>query len=252
MRLFHSRGGAQVQPRYLIVGLGNPGAEYALTRHNVGFRVIETLASRHRIHAGRHERRALTGRGAIHGTPVAMARPLTFMNLSGESVGPLLGHFQLTPADLIVIADDIHLPVGRLRIRTGGSAGGHNGLKSLIHTLRTDQFARLRIGVGQPDGSQVDHVLGKFTRDELEPIAEAIERAADAVELAVAAGLDAAMQRYNPSPTPAPAPSARTQGKATDRAAESDPRAAPGAAPSADVDADAGSVRSRDVPEPQP
>lgn len=199
MPLFRSRP-AGPPPRWLVVGLGNPGSEYRGTRHNVGWEVVDLLAERHRIDTRRTERRAFVGRGRMADVPVALARPITFMNLSGESVAPLLRSLELTPAGLVVVVDDMDLPLGRLRVRKDGSAGGHNGLKSLIQHLHTQEFARVRIGVGRPrseDGT-IDHVLSKFGRDELEPIREAVARAADAVEEIVAAGLDAAMNRFNP------------------------------------------------------
>jgi PTH1 family peptidyl-tRNA hydrolase len=195
---FFSRKQPEVPPRYLVVGLGNPGAEYQNTRHNVGFRVIDRLAERHRMDVKKFERRALVGYGAIEETAVALAKPQTYMNLSGESVAPLLRQLQLTPEDLIVVYDEMDLPVGRIRLRKQGSAGGHNGVKSLIQHLQTDAFARIRIGVGRPKGDpSIDHVLGKFGRNEIEPIRDAIDRTADAVEAILAEGLDAAMNRFN-------------------------------------------------------
>jgi PTH1 family peptidyl-tRNA hydrolase len=197
-----------VPPCWLIVGLGNPGPEYRNTRHNVGFRVIECLAERHRIDAGRGERRALVGRGSIRGTAVLLVRPVTFMNLSGEAVGPLMRHYSLSPAHVLVVHDDMDLPTGRVRVRPGGGAGGHNGLRSLIQHLGTEEFPRVKIGVGRPHSGAagIDHVLGKFGRGEGEIISEAIERAADAVEVVLAEGLTAAMNRFNAAEPAATAP----------------------------------------------
>lgn len=190
-----------VPPRHLIVGLGNPGAEYHHTRHNVGFRAIDLLAERHKIDTRKTEKRAFVGYGKIGDVAVVLAKPITFMNLSGESIAPLLGMLELTPADLIVLYDDMDLPVSRIRVRPDGSAGGHNGIKSLIQHLRTQEFPRVKIGVGRPSGSPtINHVLGKFGRDELEPIQAAIARAADAAECMVAEGTIAAMNRFNPQP----------------------------------------------------
>src|SRR6201999_1007910 len=142
------------------------GAEYQHTRHNVGFRVIDHLAAEHKIDVRNTEKRALVGYGKIKDVPVVLAKPITFMNLSGESVAPLLRMFELTPDDLIVVYDEMDLPLGRLRVRPDGSAGGHNGIKSLIQHLRTESFPRIRIGVGRPAQSpSVDHVLGKWTRE---------------------------------------------------------------------------------------
>lgn len=189
-------------PRHLIVGLGNPGAEYNHTRHNVGFRAIDLLAERHKIDTRKTEKRAFVGYGKIGDVPVVLAKPITFMNLSGESVAPLLRMLELTPADLIVLFDDMDLPVGRIRVRPDGSAGGHNGIKSLIHFLRTQEFPRVKIGVGRPGGGPtIDHVLGKFGRTELDPIQTAIARAVDAAECMVAEGTVSAMNRFNPTPT---------------------------------------------------
>lgn len=188
-------------PRYLIVGLGNPGAEYQNTRHNVGFRAVDLLAERHRIDTRKTQKRAFVGHGRIGDMPVALAKPITFMNLSGESIAALLRAFDLQPADVIVVTDDVDLSTGRLRVRPSGSAGGHNGLKSVIEHLRTEDFPRIRIGVGRPKGERamIDHVLSKFERTELEPIAQAIESAADAVETILSEGVEAAMNRFNRS-----------------------------------------------------
>jgi PTH1 family peptidyl-tRNA hydrolase len=199
MRLPFLRRQPAVPPRYLIVGLGNPGAAYQNTRHNVGFRVIDELAQRHRIDVRSMQKRALVGYGVIQDTGVVLAKPQTYMNLSGEAVAPLLRMLELRPEDVIVVYDDMDLPTGRLRLRPDGSAGGHNGMKSLIQHLRSDSFPRLRIGVGRPGESAavIDHVLSKFNRDELDAIREAIPRAADAVEAILSDGLDAAMNRFN-------------------------------------------------------
>ncbi len=181
-------------PLLLVVGLGNPGPEYARTRHNVGWDVVDLLAERHKIKLDRAEQRARYGFGTIEGTPVALAKPLTFMNVSGEAVKPLLAKFGLAPEGLLVIADDLDLPVGKLRMREGGSHGGHNGHRSLIAKLGTDAYPRLKIGIGSVDKAQtVDHVLGKFTPDERTDIDRAVARAAEAVRLLVTSGLPAAL-----------------------------------------------------------
>jgi len=186
-------------PRHLIAGLGNPGAEYHNTRHNVGFRVVDRLAEENRIQTGQVERRSLVGYGTLRDVGVVLAKPQTFMNLSGESIAPLARTLQLRPEDIIVITDDMDLPVGRIRVRPAGSAGGHNGLKSLIQHLGTDAFPRVRVGVGRPaQGSRnIDHVLGKFGRDEIEPLRAAMDRAVEAVEVIVVEGVEAAMNRFN-------------------------------------------------------
>jgi len=189
----------------LIVGLGNPGREYQETRHNVGFRVVERLAERHGIDLRKHRHQAAYGEGRIAGQPVLLAKPLTYMNLSGQAVAALARYHNLAPSDILVVTDDANLPLGRLRIRPRGTAGGHNGLKSIISCLQTTEFPRLRIGVGAADGRpMVDHVLGRFSRAESEAIAAAIEEAADAVELFLREGIEAAMNRYNPGEKPKP------------------------------------------------
>lgn len=199
MRFPFLRRQPAVPPRYLIVGLGNPGPEYRSTRHNVGFRVIDCLAERHRIDTSKTQKRAFVGSGTIGDVPVVLAKPITFMNLCGESIAPLMRMFELRPEDVIVVYDDMDLPVARLRVRQEGSAGGHNGIKSLIQHLRSESFPRVRIGVGRPGqtAGAVDHVLSKFSRDEIEPIAQTVELAADAVEVIVAEGVPAAMNRFN-------------------------------------------------------
>lgn len=188
----------QEKIRTLIVGLGNPGKEYQETRHNVGFRVVELLAQRHGIELRRQRHQAVFGEGRIAGVSVLLAKPLTYMNLSGAAVAALARYHNVTPADILVICDDVALPVGRLRLRGQGSAGGHNGLRSIIDALGTTRFPRLRIGVGAPDGRPlVDHVLGRFDRAEAEAIAVTLAEAADAVETFLRDGLEAAMNRYN-------------------------------------------------------
>lgn len=182
----------------LIVGLGNPGTEYAGTRHNVGFEAIEELAERHNIPVRKRALRSAMGDGTIAGQRVILVRPMTFMNLSGEAVSAVCRMYKIEPQEVIVIVDDIALPIGKIRLRPKGSAGGHNGLTSIEQHLHTRDYPRIRIGVGgaQP-GRMVDHVLGKFRSSEREAIAEAIERAADAVEMALAEGFEKAMNRFN-------------------------------------------------------
>jgi len=198
MRLPFLRRQPETPPRWLIVGLGNPGAEYQNTRHNVGYRVVDWLADANRISVKSTQHRAWVGYGQIRDVPVLLAKPFTYMNLSGESIEPLRRLVGLQPADLVVVVDDMDLPVGRVRVRQRGSAGGHNGLKSLIQHLRTDEFPRVKIGVGRPaEGAALDHVLGKFSREELEPIADAVHRAGLAVETILTDGILAAMNRCN-------------------------------------------------------
>jgi PTH1 family peptidyl-tRNA hydrolase len=181
----------------LIVGLGNPGRKYAGTRHNVGFEIVDLIAERHRLTWESGPVDALMSRWRASGA--LLVKPLTFMNLSGHAVGELLRFFKIDFADLLIVVDDVNLELGRLRTRGGGSAGGHNGLKSLIAQLGTDAFARLRVGVGRGDARRDlgDHVLARFDADEQAVVAEAIGRAADAVELFVSDGIDPVMNRYN-------------------------------------------------------
>ena len=181
----------------LIVGLGNPGRKYAGTRHNVGFEVVDELVSRHRLEWESAPADAMMARWRSAG--VLVARPLTFMNLSGHAVGELLRYFKLDLSGLFVIVDDVNLELGRLRARAAGSAGGHNGLKSLVEQLGTEEFARLRIGVGRGDSRRdlADHVLATFDPDERTVVAEAVGRGADAAELFVTEGIAPVMNRFN-------------------------------------------------------
>jgi len=181
----------------LVVGLGNPGRRYAGTRHNIGFDVLDLLAERHRLDWESAPADALMAKWRAAGA--LLAKPLTFMNLSGHAVGDLLRFFKVDFSGLLVVVDDANLELGRLRTRAGGSAGGHNGLKSLIGQLGTEDFARLRIGVGRGDARRdlADHVLATFDREEREAVVEAVGRAADAVELFVAEGIAPVMNRFN-------------------------------------------------------
>lgn len=183
----------------LIVGLGNPGAEYAGTRHNVGFEVVEALAERHSIalSSGRHQ--ALCGWGSHRGYPFGLAKPLTYVNRSGEAVRGLLGEHQLEPRELLVVVDDLHLDLGAIRLRPKGGSGGHNGLEDIAERLGTTTFPRLRIGIGQDfaPGQQVDYVLSPFSPDEREVIDATIKRACDAALTFVTEGITTAMNRFN-------------------------------------------------------
>ena len=183
----------------LIVGLGNPGRKYDGTRHNVGFDAVDLLARRHGYEweAAPRGIEALVARWRTH--EAVFAKPLTFMNLSGAAVLGLLQFYKIEPAGLLVVVDDVHIELGRLRTRTRGSAGGHNGLKSIIGSLGSEEFARLRIGVGRGDDRRdlADHVLAKFGAAERTIIAEAVGRAADAAELFIAEGIGPVMNRYN-------------------------------------------------------
>ena len=181
----------------LVVGLGNPGRKYAGTRHNVGFEIADVLAARHGLEWEGAPAEALMAKW--RGAGALVVKPLTFMNLSGHAVGDLLRYFKIDVADLLVIVDEVQLELGRLRTRARGSAGGHNGLKSLIEQLGTDEFARLRFGVGRGDARRdlADHVLATFDKDEQPVVTEAIARAADAAEVFVSEGLGPMMNRFN-------------------------------------------------------
>jgi PTH1 family peptidyl-tRNA hydrolase len=185
----------------LIAALGNPGPKYAGTRHNVGFEVADTLARRHGLEFDSARADALVAkwRTPLVTGGVLVAKPLTFMNLSGYAVGDLLRFYKIELADLLVIVDDVNLEIGRLRARPNGSAGGHNGLKSIIEFLGTEEFARLRIGVGRGDARRdlADHVLARIEPEERPILAEAAGRAADAAELFVTDGIAPVMNRYN-------------------------------------------------------
>jgi len=192
----------------LIVGLGNPGPEYRDTRHNVGFLVADELARRWRVpDAWREKFGALHIRTMAGEHAVLVAKPLTFMNLSGHAVAGLAGFYKIDPADVLVVTDDVALPLGRLRARPEGSAGGHNGLKSIIQHLGTQAFPRLRIGVGRGDDRRdlVDHVLGRFEAGERETVSAAVLRAADASERFLTDGIERVMSAFNAVQQPDPA-----------------------------------------------
>jgi PTH1 family peptidyl-tRNA hydrolase len=182
-----------------IVGLGNPGSEYAATRHNVGFRVIEALAARHGIDVTKRRLRALLGRGRIGEVELILAKPQTFMNDSGIAVRRLLEYYHLEPQHLLVVCDDINLDLGQLRLRRSGSPGGQKGLRSIGQHLGGTDFVRLRIGIGrlEPGRDAKAFVLSPFRASEREATEDAISRATDAVECAVREGLEFAMGRYN-------------------------------------------------------
>lgn len=185
---------------YLIVGLGNPGRKYEGTRHNMGFDVIDYLIEKYNIPQGGVKFNAMYGKGIIGGQRVILAKPLSFMNLSGGPVGDLVNYFKVDPeTELIVIYDDIDLEPGQLRIRVKGSAGGHNGIKDIIKRLGTDKFLRIKVGVGAKpkDWDLADHVLGHFTQDDRKIVDEAIKKAGDAVDKMISQGTEAAMNEYN-------------------------------------------------------
>ncbi len=186
---------------HLIVGLGNPGAEYAKTRHNAGFALVEKLAARWRVDwANERKFSARIARAERHGARVLLCQPQTFMNLSGEAVGGVVSFYQLRPqSDLLVVVDDADLPLGEIRLRAGGGTGGHHGLESIGQHLGTDEFARLRLGIGRADGQReiTDHVLGRFDDVETALMERILDRAADQMECWLADGIEKAMNQFN-------------------------------------------------------
>jgi PTH1 family peptidyl-tRNA hydrolase len=183
----------------IIVGLGNPGTEYANTRHNIGFDAIDLFASLNKLAWGRLSGGSRTARGKVKGVDIILVKPMTYMNLSGEPLDRILRNIPIEPSSIIVVVDDIHLPIGRIRIRHGGSDGGHNGLKSITSHLKTQDYPRLRIGVGEPGNldKQIDHVLGRFSRSEQEDMREVLERVTSALETWLEDGTETAMNKFN-------------------------------------------------------
>ena len=184
---------------WMVVGLGNPGADYEESRHNVGFRVVDVLAARAGTTLKRRRYRSLFARRILHGEEILLVKPLTFMNESGSAVSAWQQALALQPARIIVIHDDLDLPLSRLRIKAGGSHGGHKGVRSILEALGGAGFLRVKVGIGRPrrDRDAVEHVLGSFERAERDEMNAAVERAADAVELLLEEGLETAMNRYN-------------------------------------------------------
>ncbi len=185
---------------FIIAGLGNPKKEYDNTRHNIGFAMIDALADKHNISVMNIKNKALTGKGIINGQKVILAKPLTFMNLSGESIYSLVDYYKIdVETELIIVSDDISLAPGQIRIRKRGSAGGHNGLKDIIRHLGSEEFQRIRIGVGEkPKGYDLaDYVLGHFSKEEKPLIDEGIKKAICSAEMMLAGNTDQAMNEFN-------------------------------------------------------
>lgn len=182
---------------YIVAGLGNPGREYENTRHNVGFDVIDLLAKKYNIEVNRLKFKGEYGETTIGQDKVLFIKPNTYMNLSGESLGEISKFFKVPSTNIIVIQDDVDLPLGRLRIRTTGSAGGHNGLKSIIAHLGTEDFVRIRIGVGQPAQDMITHVLGKIPKEQQQVLNLVYKAASEAVEIVIKEGSEAAMNKFN-------------------------------------------------------
>ena len=189
-------GGVQ----WLVVCLGNPGGKYENTRHNAGFLVADALSARHHVSVNRLKNRALTGLLDLDGQKALVMKPMTYMNLSGEAVGPTARFYKIPADHVLVVSDDTDLPLGKLRVRRSGSAGGHNGLKSIIAHLGTDQFPRIKLGVGKkphPDYDMADWVLSRFQGEDKKVMDAAAETAADAVECFILHGADQAMNQFN-------------------------------------------------------
>ncbi|MCU5706222.1 aminoacyl-tRNA hydrolase [Bacillus wiedmannii] len=184
LRLFVSKKESSGTRMKLIVGLGNPGREYELTRHNIGFMAIDELAKRWNISLNEQKFKGVFGAGFVNGEKVILLKPLTYMNLSGESIRPLMDYYKIDVEDFVVLYDDLDIPVGKLRLRMKGSAGGHNGVKSTISHLGTQEFQRIRMGIDRPKNGMkvVDYVLGRFTSEEIPDVSHSIEKAVDACE----------------------------------------------------------------------
>lgn len=186
-------------PALVIVGLGNPGPEYVGTRHNAGFWCIDALADKHAVTMERRHRSAVIGEGNIETYPVVLVKPRTYVNRSGATISYLKARYALPTDKLLIVCDDINLPPGKLRLRRKGSAGGHNGIKSVIEAAGSQDFPRLRIGVGRPpEGTgQIEHVIGPMDPKDREVVDEAVERAAEAVACLLSKGMDETMSRFN-------------------------------------------------------
>ena len=185
---------------WMLVGLGNPGLKYERSRHNVGFRAVDLLCQKRGCRADRLRLKAMTGFCELGGQKVLLVKPMTYMNLSGQAVRPLADYYKIPPEHILVIFDDVSLPVGKLRVRPDGSAGGHNGAKSLIAELGTQSFPRIRIGVGEkphPDYDLADWVLSSFSAQEEKLLAPALERAVEAAQTVIEEGVARAMNQYN-------------------------------------------------------
>ena len=185
---------------YIIAGLGNPGKKYVGTRHNMGFEALDAVAAKYGIDIKKAKFNALYGEGTIEGEKVVLVKPQTFMNLSGESIREFKSWYKTDDSKIIIIYDDVSLPVGKMRIRPKGSAGGHNGMKSIIYQLGSDDFPRIKIGVGSPqnpDYDLADYVLGKFTKAEVKELIQKAIDTADAVGEIIKNGIEKAMTKYN-------------------------------------------------------
>lgn len=184
---------------YIVAGLGNPGRRYDNTRHNVGFETIDFLSDKYRINVSKVKFKAVIGDGDIEGERVILVKPQTFMNLSGECVREIIEWYKIPLSNIIIVYDDIDLPLGKIRVRPGGSSGTHNGMRSIIYQIQDDNFPRVRIGIGRPpEGWQLaDFVLSKFSEDDRKKVNESIKSASEAVESIIKTSVEAAMNKYN-------------------------------------------------------
>ena len=182
---------------FIIVGLGNPGKEYVNTRHNIGFHAIEWIADKYKIDINREKFKGIYGEGFINNEKVILFKPTTFMNLSGEAIRQLVDFYKISNNQLLIIYDDISLEVGKIRIRDKGSAGGHNGIKSIINNLNTEVFARIKIGVGQPKGDLVKHVLGKIDGTDKAILSDVLDITVSAVEIMIKTDTSTVMNQFN-------------------------------------------------------
>lgn len=199
VRWFHRQREPRANhPAKIIVGLGNPGPRYAPSRHNAGFHVLDRLAEKHQLLFSRKRFNARLAEGEIESRRVLLVKPQTFMNLSGEAVARVMNAYGTPFSDIIVVYDDLDLPVGKLRLRARGSAGGHHGMESIITHIHSSEWARLRIGIGRPVSRQdVDHVLGRFSQEEEQTMEVAYARAVEAIEIWLSEGIEKAMNLYN-------------------------------------------------------
>lgn len=194
-----AEGSMEENDKFLIIGLGNPGREHKGNRHNIGFMAIDRLAETHSISLGRVQNKAIVGNGRIANAPVVLAKPQTYMNLSGEAIRPLLNFYKVPLTNLLVMYDELDIPFGTLRLREKGGAGGHNGMKSTIQQLGSENFPRLRLGIGRPPGRMPPpaYVLQDFGKEDLPIVAELLNEAVKAVETYIREGINLAMTRHN-------------------------------------------------------
>lgn len=192
--MFRRRQPAQ-EIQWLIIGLGNPGSEYRGTRHNAGFAVVDAVATAHSIRVDRKLHRSLAGFGQVQGIRVCLAKPLTYMNLSGQAAKPLMNFCNIAPSHVLVVSDDVDLGVGKLRLRAEGGSGGHNGHKSVIEALQTNSYPRLRFGVGRTDQATRDYVLDRFSEQELPVVEEALRKAVKVIEALLSKGMQAGQEQ---------------------------------------------------------